>query len=170
MSTVPQDSQPHLWKWVSCSLGHSSTAPKWLTFALPLCKSGDLLSDVALFHWNYLLLYIGVAWHLFCHFVPGCKTSLSALLITLAYHSDVYFLVALTMVSLWRTKPCTRNSLFNRDLNTKDLVHFWPTDKKAKLKSAHYTFGIRLKHGEKANIQHIPMFQRDTIYKKNSLF
>lgn len=158
MSTVPQDSQPHLWKWVSCSLGHSSTTPKLLTFALQLCKSRAFPSDVALFHWNYLLLYRGAAWHLFCHFVPGCKTSLSALLITLVYHSDVYFLEVFTMVSLWRTNPCTRNSLFNRDLNTKDLVHVWSTDNKAKLKSAHYTFGIRFKHREKANIQHIPLF------------
>lgn len=56
-----------------------------------------------------LLSYTGVFWHFFCRFVPGSKTSWLALLITLAYHSDVYFLIVFTMVSLWRTKPCTRN-------------------------------------------------------------
>lgn len=88
---------------------------KWLIFALQLPKPGDFLPDVAFSHWNYLLFDTGVAWHFFCRFVPGSKTSWLALLITLAYHSDVYFLV-FTMVSLWRTKPCTRNSLFTETL------------------------------------------------------
>lgn len=56
--------------------------------------------------------------------LPFCawsKTSWLALLITLAYHSDVYFLVILTMVSLWRTKPCTRNSLLTETL----ILRIW---------------------------------------------
>lgn len=122
----------------------SSTPPKWLGFALQSPKPGELLSDVALLHWNYLLFHTGVAWRVFCHFVPGPKTSSFPLLITLAYHSDVYFLVIFTIVSLWRTKPCTRNSLLTETFNTKDLVYSLSTDKlkKAKLKSAHYTFVV----------------------------
>lgn len=74
-----------------------------------------------LFRWNYLLFDAGVVWHFFCHFVPGSKTSWLALLITLAYHSDVYFLIIFTMVSLWRTKPCTRNSLLTETL----ILRIW---------------------------------------------
>lgn len=46
-----------------------------------------------------------------------------------------------------------------------------PTDKlkKAKLKSAHYTFGVLGSNGEKTNTQHVS-FQRDAIYKKDLLF
>lgn len=82
-------------------------------------------------------------WRFFCHSAPGSETSLLALVITLAYHSEVYFLVIFTMVSLWRTKPCTRNGLGTETLILK--IWWFPylqRNFKAKLKSAHYTFGV----------------------------
>lgn len=113
-----QDSWPHLWKWASCSLGHSFAPLNGLS--LP-CNYLNQETSLALFHLNYLLRYTGVVWHFFCHSVPGSKTSWLVLLLTLAYHSDVYFLVIFTMVSLWRTKPCTRNSLLTETL----ILRIW---------------------------------------------
>lgn len=84
-----------------------------------LSQPGDLPCDMALSHWNCLRLHAGAVWQFFCHFVPVSKTSSFALAIPLAYHSEVYFFVIFTIVSLWRTKPCTRISLRTETLTLK---------------------------------------------------